>query len=226
MSLHPFCNLVKSIGHHNVVLVQRNMGRFDPQMKENVFELRKESQQIKSLSESTKPVLPAQCHNPPAAVDDSHDAIGVEAHLEHESLCEKKNVVISDGGADSCVLGRDAHIVSCTSGPAISLDVIPTLPGLMRSQLETGHIKTKANDGVPVISKIDEAPINTTSSVTILSECQVKKKTLFVTLLQLSLGSMLKETREHKGWSQMIMFEFLLLTGEASWALRCHHAET
>ena len=43
-----------------------------------------------------------------------------------------------------------------------------------RIPIGTGYIKTKAENGVPILIKINEAPINSQSKVTLLAEHQIR----------------------------------------------------
>ena len=80
--------------------------------------------------------------DPPTAFDDIHDdPIEVRAHLEYEDLCKKGNFAISDGGADSCVLGKDAHIVSYTGRHAYLTGYDPTTTRSGKIPIGTGYIK-------------------------------------------------------------------------------------
>ena len=60
--------------------------------------------------------------------------------------------------------GRHAHLTG--------YDPNTTKSG--RIPIGTGYIKTKAQNGVPILLKINEAPINSQSKMTLLAKCQIR----------------------------------------------------
>src|SRR5687767_15204257 len=90
--------------------------------------------------------------------------IVVRAHFEYTSIPELKNkfYAISDSGADSCVLGKIAKVVSYTGRYASLIGHDPKNTTSGRVPIVTAIIKVRSpsNGNLPVLLKIHEAPIN------------------------------------------------------------------
>ena len=101
--------------------------------------------------------------------------ITVRAHLEYAEHFKDKVYAISDGGADSCVLGTNAVVTEYTGRFARLVGYDPKTTKSNRIPIVTGYIKAKAQNGIPVLLKINEAPYNKDSPITLLSEYQIRE---------------------------------------------------
>ena len=101
--------------------------------------------------------------------------ITVRAHLEYADQYSDSIYAISDGGADSCVLGKNVLVTEYTDRYARLVGYDPENTKSARIPIVTGYIKVKAHNGIPVLLKINEAPYNAHSPITLLSEYQVRE---------------------------------------------------
>ena len=99
----------------------------------------------------------------------------VRAHLELIDSYSKGYYAIADGGADSCVLGQNAEVVSYTGRFATLVGYDPKFTKSKRIPIVTAYLKVKAHNNIPVLLKINEAVYNEGSPVTLLSEYQVRE---------------------------------------------------
>ena len=117
-------------------------------------------------------------------MDPPSDVIDVKAHFEYidYNFEDGKIFAISDGGADSCIIGQNAKVLSYTGRFANLVgydpentrkDKVPIVNALIK-------VKTATNGNVPVLLKINEAPYNPTSSITLLSEYQIREYGLII----------------------------------------------
>ena len=115
-------------------------------------------------------------HDPPGVSDDSYEPIELKAHLEYESrFSDKRSYAISDGGADSTVLGADAYIESFTGKHAYLTGYDPETTRSDKIPIGTGYVKAKSNTNIPVILKFNQAAINSRSKVTLIFEYQARE---------------------------------------------------
>jgi hypothetical protein len=101
----------------------------------------------------------------------------VKAHLELVDNYSGSNKIyaILDGGADSCVLGMNAEVVSYTGRYATLVGYDPKHTKSKRIPIVTAYIKVMAQNGIPVLLKINEAVYNEGSPITLLSEYQIRE---------------------------------------------------
>ena len=112
-------------------------------------------------------------------MDAPSDVINVRAHFEYGNIdCFKdKMYAISDGGADSCILGKMAKVLDYTGSHANLIGYDPKTTKTMGVPIVTASIKAKSNvpGQVPILLKINQAPINKNSPITLISEYQVRE---------------------------------------------------
>ena len=89
---------------------------------------------------------------------------------------------ISDGGADSCILGRNAKVLSCTGRYANLVGYDPESTRKDRVPIVTALLKARSSsrDKTPVLLKVHEAPYNKNSPITLLSEYQARDHGLII----------------------------------------------
>jgi hypothetical protein len=115
--------------------------------------------------------------------DTSSSTINVRAHFEycadplyHNSIC-----AIADGGADSCILGKHAKVLSYTGRFANLVGYDPETTRTDKVPIVTALLKVKsAFDNIPIILKVHEAPYNPSSPITLLSEYQIREYELVI----------------------------------------------
>ena len=105
------------------------------------------------------------------------DDLEVRANLGHVDKYSgsDKYFAISDGGADSCVVGKNAVVVSHTGRYATLVGYDPKHTRSKRIPILTAYLKVKAHNGIPILLKINEAVYNEGSPVTLLSEYQIRE---------------------------------------------------
>ena len=109
--------------------------------------------------------------------DSSGSDIEIKANLEtvinylHASLY----FAILDGGADSCVLGAHAEVISHTGRYATLVGYDPKTTKSQRIPIVTAVLKVRAHNCIPVLLKINKAVYNAGCSVTLLSEYQIRE---------------------------------------------------
>ena len=113
------------------------------------------------------------------SIDPPSDILEVKAHFEYVMNPNIQNSVyaISDGGADSCILGKHAKDMSYTGRFAnlvgydpenTKRDQVPIVSALIKTRSSsTGHY--------PVLLKVHEAPYLHQSPLTLLSEYQIRE---------------------------------------------------
>ena len=102
----------------------------------------------------------------------------IRAHFEYAELYKDspKIYAISDGGADSCVLGKHAHVIHETGRYATLVGYDPQSTRSKRIPIVTAYLKTiEPNSGFPVLLKINEAPFHSNNPITLISEYQVRE---------------------------------------------------
>ena len=117
--------------------------------------------------------------------EDSLDLpIQVRAHLEYgqQSWYPDKVYAIADGGADSCIVGKHAKVLSYTGRFANLIGYDPKNTRTDKVPIVTALLKVKSNctGNIPVLLKVHEAPYNSHSPVTLLSEYQIREYGLVI----------------------------------------------
>lgn len=99
------------------------------------------------------------------------------AHFEYVDLAtvDEKIYAIADGGADACVVGKHAHVTTLTGRYAHLIGYDPSFTKSPRIPIVTAYLKVKADNGIPILLKINEAAYNANSPVTLISEYQVRE---------------------------------------------------
>jgi hypothetical protein len=103
--------------------------------------------------------------------------INVRAHFEYcaDPLYLNSIYAISDGGADSCILGKNAKVLSYTGRFANLAGYDPNTTRTEKVPIVTALLKVKSSvNNIPVILKVHEAPYNPASPITLLSEYQIR----------------------------------------------------
>ena len=118
------------------------------------------------------------------SVDPPSNVIEVKAHFEYidNSLYDDKIYAISDGGADSCILGKNAKILTYTGRYANLVGYDPNTTRTNKVPIVTALVKAKSSStgNLPVLLKIHEAPYNPSSPITLLSEYQIREYGLII----------------------------------------------
>jgi hypothetical protein len=107
---------------------------------------------------------------------DVNDTIGIQGNFWFAYKCVQgeKLYAISDGGADSCILGSSAHLIKLTKCFARLVGCDPDTTQLARVPIASGYVKTKHN-GHFILLLINEAPYLAHSPTTLLSEYQIRE---------------------------------------------------
>ena len=113
-----------------------------------------------------------------ASLDDSPpqdaDALVIRAHLEYTKTSSDRHYAISDSGADSCILGQHCHVISHTGRHACLIGYNPATTASAKVPIISGYIKVMSQAQIPIVLQINEAPYNSNSPVTLLSEYQAR----------------------------------------------------
>ena len=118
-------------------------------------------------------------------IDPPSDVLEVRAHFEYcdTSLYNNNKIyAISDGGADSCILGQNAKVISYTGRHANLVGYDPNTTRTDKVPIVTAIIKVKSSSigQLPVLLQLHEAPINKLSPITLLSEYQIREYGLII----------------------------------------------
>ena len=110
--------------------------------------------------------------------EDSLDqTLQARAHLEYgnQPWYPNKVFAIADGGADSCIVGKHAKVLFYTGRFANLIGCDPKNTRTDKVPIVTALIKAKSSSigNHPVLLKIHEAPYNSHSPITLLSEYQI-----------------------------------------------------
>ena len=171
--------------------------RLEPQMKAKINEIRNKLNKDSGNNNSIPPQYPNKANNVNLLVanlcatmdqqsieEESEEDepqlsifhtstcdLEIKAHFEYMDSYKVKDKVyaISDGGADSCVLGRNAVVTAYTGRYATLVGYDPKTTKSARIPIITAYIKAKAHNGIPVLLKINEAAYNENSPITLLS---------------------------------------------------------
>ena len=116
--------------------------------------------------------------------DENEQILKVRAHLEYgkQEWYPDKVYAISDGGADSCIVGKHAEVVSYTGRFASLVGYNPETTRTEKVPIVTALIKVRSSStgGYPVLLQIHEAPYNSQSPITLLSEYQIREYGLVI----------------------------------------------
>lgn len=106
-----------------------------------------------------------------AGIDDGHtdDTLSIPAHLEYTKT-DDQHYAILDSGADSCILGLHCHVISHTGRNACLIGYDPATTCSAKVPIISGFIKVMSQAHIPIVLKINEAPYNANSPITLLSE--------------------------------------------------------
>ena len=114
----------------------------------------------------------------------SKDVLQVRAHFEYcdTTYFNGKVYAISDGGADSCILGQHAKVLSHTGRFANLVGYDPVTTRTDKVPIVTALIKVKSSSAkqLPILLKVHEAPFNQNSPITLLSEYQIREYGLII----------------------------------------------
>ena len=117
-------------------------------------------------------------------MDAPSDVIDVRAHFEYSDInCFKdKMYAIFDGEADSCILGKMAKVIDYTDKHANLIGYDPNATKTMGVPIVTAIIIAKSNvpGQVPILLRINQAPINKNSPITLISEYQVREYDIII----------------------------------------------
>ena len=108
---------------------------------------------------------------------DDEDTIDIKANyrLAYKCVHEGKIFGISDGGADSCILGKHAHVINRTKRYARLVGYDPATTQSERVPIVSAYLKTKDQSGDIILLLIHESPYLAHSSTTLLSEYQIRE---------------------------------------------------
>lgn len=110
--------------------------------------------------------------------------IEVKAHFEYSTLSvyQDKTYTISDGGADSCILGKYAKVISYTGRYANLVGDDPSTTKTEKVPIVSAYIKAISSSIglLPVLLKVNEAPYNGQCPITLLSKYQIREYGLVI----------------------------------------------
>ena len=116
--------------------------------------------------------------------DSSDDTIEVKAHVEYSiyTAFQNKTYAIADGGADACILGKYAKVISYTGRYANLVGYDPNTTRTEKVPIVSAYIKAISSSigNHPVLLNINEAPYNSNSPITLLSEYQIREYNLVI----------------------------------------------
>ena len=171
----------------------------EPELKKRIDEIRKSIREKKKNSSNSPGKIPDQypdmkkniahlCSLMKEEAFDSGDEtddeilrqtlnLQVRANLQYAEnpAIQGKVYAISDGGADSCILGKHAYVSGHTGRFAQLVGYDPRTTQSDKLPIVTAYIKVKAHNGYPVLLKINEAVYNANSPTTLLSEYQIRE---------------------------------------------------
>jgi hypothetical protein len=108
---------------------------------------------------------------------DDDNTIDIKANFRLVLKCvqDGKFYAISDGGADSCILGSCAHVINFTKRYARLVGYDPETTQSARVPIVSAYIKTKDKSGQIILMIVHEAPYLKNSPTTLLSEYQIRE---------------------------------------------------
>ena len=132
---------------------------------------------------------------------------------------------ISDGGADSCMVGENTVVISHTGRYATLVGYDPAHTKSKRIPIVTAYVKVLAQNGIPVLLKINEAVYNAGSPVTLLSKYQIREHGFVIDSVATKHSKAPGQQGTQRLSSTMSSMS-LLKIGEASWVLRSSRSTT
>ena len=110
-------------------------------------------------------------------VPDYGGCLEIQASFRHAFKCilGENIYAISDGGADSCVLGQIAHVINRTGRYARLIGYDPDTTQSHAVPIVSAYVKSKDKDDKFVILLIHEAPYLAHSNTSLLSEYQIRQ---------------------------------------------------
>src|SRR5687768_9441172 len=110
-----------------------------------------------------------------------NDTIQVRANLQY-SMHPTKTYAITDGGADSCILGKFAKVISHTGKFATLVGYDPNTTRTDKVPIVSALIKARSSTPgqIPVLLKVNEAVFNSESPIILLSEYQIRENSLVI----------------------------------------------
>ena len=113
---------------------------------------------------------------------DDDDTIDIKANFRYAMKCFQDGLLfaISDGGADSCILGKSAKLINSTGRYARLVGYDPETTQSARVPIVSAYLKTKDDAGNYILLLIHEAPYLAHSSTTLLSEYQIREYGLVI----------------------------------------------
>lgn len=113
------------------------------------------------------------------AVDPPSDVITVRARLEyaHHPSVNSKVYAISDGGADACVLGRHAKVITFTGRYANLQGYDPENTFTGKVPIVNALLKCKSSSigELPILLQVNNAPLLKNGQISLISEYQVRE---------------------------------------------------
>src|SRR5687767_6240559 len=105
------------------------------------------------------------------AVEFAYDITQVSKKLQH-SMHPAKTYVIMEGRADSCIQGKFAKVIFHTGRYATLVGYDPNAARTEKVSMVSAFIKTKLSSlgQIPVLLRVNEAPFNSESPITLLPE--------------------------------------------------------
>ena len=79
---------------------------------------------------------------------DTPDDVEIRAHFEYSEVYNDKVYAISDGGADSCVLGTHAHVIHYTGRSATLVGYDPTTTRTTKVRIVSAYLKVMSHVGI------------------------------------------------------------------------------
>ena len=113
-------------------------------------------------------------------------SIQVQAHVEYADRftgythTPTVSHAICDSGADSCVVGKMAKVLSYTMRTANLVGYDPQTTKSASLPIVTALLKTMSAENVPLLLQVNEAIYNKNSPITLLSEYQMREHGLVV----------------------------------------------
>ena len=116
--------------------------------------------------------------NSSPTLDQPYPVLEIHAHLEYsqDPWYQDKIYAISDGGADSCILGEYCKVVEHTGRYANLVGYHPETTKSSKIPIVNGLIKVRSSTtgNYPVFLRINEAPYYKNSPITLLSEYKIR----------------------------------------------------
>jgi hypothetical protein len=157
--------------------------RLDDTMKKQIVRIRQEIRDEKNSKEKSKEKgTPIGKQSQYGEFWDDDDTIDIKANFRYAMKCFQDGLLfaISDGGADSCILGSSAKLINSTGRYAHLVGYDPETTQSARVPIVSAYLKTKDDAGNYILLLIHEAPYLARSSTNLLSEYQVREYGLVI----------------------------------------------